>query len=305
MRLVFMGTPEFAKTCLKTLVEEKFDVVGVYTKVDTPKNRGMKLIPSPVKEYALSVGLPVYQPQSFRDEQTLRQLRELRPDLLVVVAYGKILPQAALDIAPYGAINMHGSILPQLRGSAPVQRSILNHCDEAGVTAMYLSAGMDEGDIIEIRKTPIEPLETSDGLMARLADIAAPLCADTVRAIEAGTAKRIPQDNDRATYAPMLSKDESPIDWTQPARYIVDHVRGLVPWPVATAALGGTDFKIYRVEYTDEKTEKAPGTPVALTKKGLLVSCGGGDVLLVRELQAAGGKRMNAADYFRGHPITI
>ena len=305
MRLVFMGTPEFAKTCLQTLVEEKFDVVGVYTKVDTPKNRGMKLIPSPVKEYALSAGLPVYQPQSFRDEETLKQLRELRPDLLVVVAYGKILPQAALDIAPYGAINMHGSILPQLRGSAPVQRSILNHCDEAGVTAMYLSAGMDEGDIIEIRKTPIEPLETSDELMARLADIAAPLCADTVRAIEAGTAKRIKQDNEKATYAPMLSKDESPIDWTQPARYIVDHVRGLVPWPVATASLGGTDFKIYRVEYTDKKTDQAPGTPVALTKKGLLVSCGGGDVLLVRELQAAGGKRMNAADYFRGHPITI
>lgn len=305
MRLVFMGTPEFAKTCLKTLVEEKFDIVGVYTKVDTPKNRGMKLIPSPVKEYALSVGLPVYQPQSLRDAETLQQLRELRPDLLVVVAYGKILPQAALDIAPYGAINMHGSILPQLRGSAPVQRSILNHCDEAGVTAMYLSAGMDEGDIIEIRKTPIEPLETSDELMARLAQIAAPLCADTVRAIAAGTAKRIQQDNDKATYAPMLSKDESPIDWTQPARYIVDHVRGLVPWPVATATLGGTDFKIYCVEYTDEKTDQAPGTPVALTKKGLLVSCGGGDVLLVRELQAAGGKRMNAADYFRGHPITI
>lgn len=305
MRLVFMGTPAFAKTCLQTLVEEKFDVVGVYTKVDTPKNRGMKMIPSPVKEYALSAGLPVFQPQSFRDEETLRQLRALRPDLLVVVAYGKILPQAALDIAPYGAINMHGSILPQLRGSAPVQRSILNHCGEAGVTAMYLSAGMDEGDIIEIRKTPIEPLETSDELMARLADIAAPLCADTVRAIEAGTAQRTPQDNEKATYAPMLSKDESPIDWTQSARDIVDHVRGLVPWPVATASLGGTDFKIYRVEYTDEKTDKAPGTPVAMTKKGLLVSCGGGDVLLVRELQAAGGKRMNAADYFRGHPITI
>lgn len=305
MRLVFMGTPDFAGTCLKTLVDEGFDVVGVYTKVDTPKNRGMKLIPSPVKEYALSVGLPVFQPQSFRDEQTLQQLRELRPDLLVVVAYGKILPQAALDIAPYGAINMHGSILPQLRGSAPVQRSILNHCDEAGVTAMYLSAGMDEGDIIEIRKTVIQPLETSDELMARLAAIAAPLCADTVRAIEAGTAQRLPQDNDRATYAPMLSKEESPIDWTQPARFVVDHVRGLVPWPVATAALGGTEFKIYRVEYTEEKTEKTPGSIVALTKKGLQVACGGGDVLLVRELQAAGGKRMNAADYFRGHPITI
>ena len=235
----------------------------------------------------------------------MQQLRELKPDLLVVVAYGKILPQAVLDIPKYGAINMHGSILPQLRGSAPVQRSILNHCDEAGVTAMYLSAGMDEGDIIEIRKTAIQPLETSEELMARLAQLAAPLCADTVRSIEAGMAPRIPQDNARATYAPMLSKEESPIDWNQPARFIVDHVRGLVPWPVATAELGGTEFKIYRVEYADQKTEKAPGSLVALTKKGLLVACQDGNTVLVRELQAKGGKRMPAPDYFRGHPITI
>ena len=199
MRLVFMGTPEFARACLEKLHSDGFDIAAVYTKIDTPKNRGMKLIPSPVKEYAQSVGLPVYQPQSFRDEETVQQLRELKPDLLVVVAYGKILPQAVLDIPKYGAINMHGSILPQLRGSAPVQRSILNHCDEAGVTAMYLSAGMDEGDIIEIRKTAIQPLETSEELMARLAQLAAPLCADTVRSIEAGTAPRIPQDNARAT----------------------------------------------------------------------------------------------------------
>ena len=305
MRVVFMGTPDISATCLRRLVEEKFEVVGVYTKPDMPKNRGMKLIPSPVKEYAQSVGLPVYQPQSFRDEETVQQLRELKPDLLVVVAYGKILPQAVLDIPKYGAINMHGSILPQLRGSAPVQRSILNHCDEAGVTAMYLSAGMDEGDIIEIRKTAIQPLETSEELMARLAQLAAPLCADTVRSIEAGTAPRIPQDNTRATYAPMLSKEESPIDWNQPARFIVDHVRGLVPWPVATAELGGTEFKIYRVEYADQKTEKAPGSLVALTKKGLLVACHDGNTVLVRELQAKGGKRMPAPDYFRGHPITI
>ena len=305
MRLVFMGTPDFAKVCLETLYTQGFEIVGVYTKQDTPKNRGMKLLPSPVKEYALSVGLPVYQPQSFRDDAVVEKLRALKPDLLVVVAYGKILPQRVLDLAPYGAINMHGSILPQLRGSAPVQRSILNHCDEAGVTAMYLSAGMDEGDIIEIRKTPIAPLETSDELMARLAQIAAPLCADTVRAIAAGTAPRTPQEQEKATYAPMLSKEESPIDWSQPARFVVDHVRGLVPWPVATARLGGTDFKIYRVEYTDQKTDLAPGSLVALTKKGLLVACAGGDVLLVRELQAQGGKRMGAADYFRGHPITI
>ena len=186
-----------------------------------------------------------------------------------------------------------------------MQWSILNHCSETGVTAMYLSAGMDEGDIIEIRKTVIQPLETAEELMARLAQIAAPLCADTVRAIEAGTAGRTPQDNAEATYAPMLSKAESPIDWDQPARYIVDQVRGLVPWPVATASFGGTEFKIYRVEYTDRKTDKAPGSLVALTKKGLLVACAGGDVLLVRELQAQGGKRMPAPDYFRGHPITI
>ena len=285
MRLVFMGTPEFARACLEKLHSDGFDIAAVYTKIDTPKNRGMKLIPSPVKEYAQSVGLPVYQPQSFRDEEAVRQLRELKPDLLVVVAYGKI--------------------LPQLRGSAPVQRSILNHCDEAGVTAMYLSAGMDEGDIIEIRKTAIQPLETSEELMARLAQLAAPLCADTVRSIEAGTAPRIPQDNARATYAPMLSKEESPIDWNQPARFIVDHVRGLVPWPVATAELGGTEFKIYRVEYADQKTEKAPGSLVALTKKGLRVACQDGNTVLVRELQAKGGKRMPAPDYFRGHPITI
>ena len=305
MRLVYMGTPDIARVCLQRLHERGFEIAAVYTKPDTPKNRGMKLAQSPVKEYALSVGLPVVQPQSFRDDAAVEELRALAPDLIVVVAYGKILPQRVLDIPKRGCINMHASILPELRGSAPVQRSILNHCDEAGVTAMYLSAGMDEGDIIEIRKTVIQPLETSEELMARLARIAAPLCADTVRAIENGTAKRIPQDPSRATYAPMLRKDESPIDWDQPARYIVDQVRGLVPWPVATATLGGTEFKIYRVEYTDQKTEKAPGALVALTKKGLLVACRGGDVVLVRELQAQGGKRMPAPDYFRGHPITI
>ena len=211
MRLVFMGTPDFARACLETLHTEGFDIVGVYTKVDTPKNRGMKLLPSPVKAYAEAVGLPVYQPQSFREEQTVQQLRELKPDLLVVVAYGKILPQAVLDIPTHGAINMHGSILPELRGSAPVQRSILNHCDEAGVTAMYLSAGMDEGDIIEIRKTVIQPLETSEELMARLARIAAPLCADTVRSIEAGTAPRIPRPT-----PPCSARTRAPLTGTSP-----------------------------------------------------------------------------------------
>ena len=305
MKLVYMGTPDIARVCLEKLYTSGFEIAAVYTKPDTPKNRGMKLIPSEVKQYAQSVGLPVIQPVSFRDDAVVEQLRTLAPDLIVVVAYGKILPQRVLDIPKYGCINMHASILPELRGAGPVQWSILNHCDETGVSAMYLTAGMDEGDVIEIRKTPIDPMETSSELMARLAEIAGDLACDTVRAIEAGTVQRTPQDNAKATYAPMLSKSMSPIDWTQCARYVIDQVRGLIPWPVATTEIQGKKFKIYRVEKTGTTSEQTPGTLVALTKQGLEVVCGGGEVLVIRELQAEGGKRMAAADYFRGHPITI
>ncbi|MCI5992655.1 MAG: methionyl-tRNA formyltransferase [Clostridiales bacterium] len=304
MRLVYMGTPDIARVCLQKLHEAGFEIAGVYTKPDTPKNRGMKLAQSEVKEYAVSAGLPVYQPATFKDDAAVEELRALAPDLIVVVAYGKILPQRVLDIPEYGCINMHASILPELRGAGPVQWSILNHCDETGVTAMYLTAGMDEGDIIEIRKTPIDPMETSSELMARLAGIAAELACDTVRAIEAGTATRTPQDNARATYAPMLSKQMSPIDWTGTSRAVIDHVRGLIPWPVATAELDGKKFKIFRVERTQKQTDRAPGTLLALTKQGLEIACGDG-VLCITQLQAEGGKRMAAADYFRGHPIKI
>ena len=304
MRLVYMGTPDIARVCLQKLHEAGFEIAGVYTKPDTPKNRGMKLAQSEVKEYAVSTGLPVYQPATFKDDAAVEELRALAPDLIVVVAYGKILPQRVLDIPEYGCINMHASILPELRGAGPVQWSILNHCDETGVTAMYLTAGMDEGDIIEIRKTPIDPMETSSELMARLAGIAAELACDTVRAIEDGTATRTPQDNARATYAPMLSKQMSPIDWTGTSRAVIDHVRGLIPWPVATAELDGKKFKIFRVERTQKQTDRAPGTLLALTKQGLEIACGDG-VLCITQLQAEGGKRMAAADYFRGHPIKI
>ena len=305
MKLVYMGTPDIARVCLEKLYTAGFDIAAVYTKPDTPKNRGMKMMASEVKQYAESVGLPVIQPVSFRDDAVVEELRAIAPDLIVVVAYGKILPQRVLDIPKLGCINMHASILPELRGAGPVQWSILNHCDETGISAMYLTAGMDEGDVIEIRKTPIEPMETSEELMARLADIAAELACDTVRAIENGTAQRTPQDNAKATYAPMLTKELSPIDWTQCERYVIDQVRGLIPWPVATAELGGKRFKIFRVEPTGKTTEKAPGTLVALDKRGLEIACGGGAVVRIAELQAEGGKRMRAADYFRGHPIEI
>ena len=304
MRVVFMGTPDISATCLRRLVEEKFDVIGVYTKPDMPKNRGMKLVMSETKTYAISQGLPVYQPASFRDDAVVEELRSLAPDVIAVVAYGKIPPQRVLEIPKYGGINIHASILPKLRGSGPVQWAILNGEKETGVTAMYMAAEMDAGDIIEIRKTPIEPYENAQSLLDRLAGIGAELLCDTLRAVQAGTVTRTPQNASEATFAPMLTKALCPIDWTMTMRRITDQVRGLDPWPVATAELGGTRFKIYSVRPTEKKTELAPGTPVALTKRGLEIACGDG-VLEILELQADGGKRMRAPDYFRGHPIAL
>jgi methionyl-tRNA formyltransferase len=305
MRLVFMGTPRIAQICLQRIYEAGHEIVGVYTKPDTPKNRGMKMSMSEVKEYAISVDLPVYQPATFRDEAVVQSLRDLNPDLIVVVAYGKILPQSVLDIPQYGCINMHASILPELRGAGPVQWSILNHFAETGITAMYMSSGMDEGDIIDIRRTPIDPMETSEELMERLSYIAADLACDTIQSIFAGTATRTQQESAKATYAPMLSKTLSPIDWSQPIQYVIDQVRGLIPWPVATMELEGKRFKIFRVENTGKTSEKPSGTLVAQTKQGLEVVCGDKQVAVITQLQAEGGKRMAAADYFRGHPITI
>jgi len=305
MRIVFMGTPEIAKTCLQQICETGYEVVGVYTKPDTPKNRGMKMTMSPVKEYAISREIPVYQPLTFKDDAVVEELRALQPDLIVVVAYGKLLPQRVLEMPPHGCVNMHASILPELRGAGPVQWSILNHCAETGVTAMYMSVGMDEGDMIEVRRTPIDPMETGAELMDRLAGIAAQLSCDTIASIAAGNMTRTPQDSARATYAPMLTKELCPIDWNQPLRYVIDQVRGLIPWPVATTEIQGKKFKIYRVEDTGRTTDAASGTLLALTKKGLEIACGDGKVAQITQLQAEGGKRMAAADYFRGHPIEI
>ena len=305
MRIVFMGTPEIAATCLRKIAGEGCEIVAVYTKPDTPKGRGHKMMMSPTKELALELGIPVEQPVTFKDEAVVETLRAYEPDLIIAVAYGKILPKSVLDIPTKGCINIHGSILPALRGSGPVQWSILNHFDETGVTAMYLAEEMDAGDIIAVKKMPIDPMETSGELMDRIAVLGAELLSETVAAIENGTAERTPQDPALVTYAPMLSKEMSPIDWSKTRREIIDQVRGLIPWPVATAELGGTKFKIYRVEPTGKTTEKAPGTLIALTKQGLEIACGGGEVLQITQLQAEGGKRMAAPDYFRGHPIEI
>lgn len=302
MRVVFMGTPDIAATCLKQVLRDGFDVVGVYTQPDRPKNRGMKLAFSPVKEVALAAGLPVHQPENFRAPETVEQLRQLRPDVIAVVAYGRLLPQSVLDIPPKGCINIHASLLPAYRGSAPYQWAVLDGAAETGVTAMYLIREMDAGDIIDTVRTPIDPDETAGQLLDRLAELGAPLLSRTLTAIENGTVTRTPQPTEGVSFAPMLDKSMCPIDWTKSARMVHNQVRGLNPWPVATAELNGTRFKIYETAVTEGKPGAVPGTVLGLTKTGLQVACGDGTVE-IRVLQAEGGKRMAAPDYFRGHPL--
>ena len=300
MRIVFMGTPDIAATCLRGLLDAQMDVVAVYTQPDRPKGRGMKMVFSPVKEVALEHDIPVFQPESFRDAEVVDQLRSLQPDVIAVVAYGRILPQSVLDIPPKGCINIHASILPAYRGSAPYQWAVLDGQKETGVTAMYLCREMDAGDIIEVSKTAIDPNETAGELLDRLAQLGAVLLRDTMLSLSAGEVSRTPQDGSLATYAPMLDKSMSPIDWNRTAQQVHDHVRGLNPWPVATAQLGGNTFKVYSTVVVEGSGQ--PGQILGLTKTGLKVACAQGAVE-IRILQAEGGKRMSAPDYFRGHPL--
>ena len=302
MRIVFMGTPDIAATCLQKLLSDGFDVAAVYTQPDRPKNRGMKLAFSAVKEVALKAGLAVYQPESFREDAVVEQLAALKPDVIAVVAYGRILPQRVLNIPPKGCINIHASLLPAYRGSAPYQWAVLDGLEKTGVTAMYLCREMDAGDIIDTAQTPLGPNETAGELLDRLAVLGADLLSKTMHRLSQGAVERTPQDPELVSFAPMLDKSMCPIDWTKTAQQVHDHVRGLHPWPVATAELAGTKFKIHATVIAEGSGE--PGQILALTKTGLKVACGQGAVE-IRSLQAEGGKRMAAPDYFRGHPLEI
>lgn len=305
MRIVFMGTPDFAAASLQKLIDEKYDIAAVFTQPDKPRNRGMSLSFSPVKELALQNGLDVYQPTKLRDGSFTELLRSLKPDVLVVVAYGRILPEDALSVPTYGAVNVHSSLLPKYRGAAPVQWAVLNGDTVTGVSTMYLAPEMDTGDVIFTEKTEIGEFETSGELFDRLMVMGAELLHKTLRAIENGTAPRSKQDESQASYVTMLDKSMSPIDWSRSPREIVKHICGLQPWPVATTEIGGLTFRIFKAEYTDTVTDKAPGTVVAADKRGILIACGGAHTLLITELQAPGKKRMRAADYLLGHPIKV
>ncbi len=305
MRIVFMGTPDFAAASLQKLIDEKYDIAAVFTQPDKPRNRGMSLSFSPVKELALQNGLDVYQPTKLRDGSFTELLRSLKPDVLVVVAYGRILPEDALSVPTYGAVNVHSSLLPKYRGAAPVQWAVLNGDTVTGVSTMYLAPEMDTGDVIFTVKTEIGEFETSGELFDRLMVMGAELLHKTLRAIENGTAPRSKQDESQASYVTMLDKSMSPIDWSRSPREIVKHICGLQPWPVATTEIGGLTFRIFKAEYTDTVTDKAPGTVVAADKRGIEIACGGAHTLLITELQAPGKKRMRAADYLLGHSIKV
>ena len=299
MRVVFMGTPDIAATCLKKILADGFEVVGVYTQPDRPKGRGMKLVASPVKEIAVAQGIPVFQPENFREEEAVEQLRELKPDVCAVVAYGRILPQKVLDVPAFGCVNIHASVLPQYRGSAPYQWAVLDGLTETGVTAQFMSRGVDEGDIIDIAKTPIGENETAGELLDRLAVLGADLLSKTLARFAAGKVTGTPQVGE-ATFAPMLDKAMCPIDWNKTAQQVHNHVRGLHPWPVATMELQGKKFKVHATKVVEGSGR--PGEILGLTKTGLKIACGEGAVEVL-SLQAEGGKRMAAPDYFRGHPL--
>ncbi len=295
-----MGTPDIAATCLKKILADGFDVVGVYTQPDRPKGRGMKMVFSPVKELAIRHNIPVFQPENFRSDEDVQALRDLKPDVCAVVAYGRILPQRVLDIATLGNVNIHASLLPQYRGSAPYQWAVLDGLKETGVTAQHMALKMDAGDVIDVAKTPIGENETAGELLDRLAVLGADLLSGVLTKFKSGRPEGIPQDESQVSFAPMLDKTMCPIDWTKTAQQVHNQVRGLHPWPVATMELKGQKFKVHATAIVDGKGQ--PGELLGLTKTGLKIACGEGAVE-VRSLQAEGGKRMAAPDYFRGHPL--
>lgn len=306
MRILFMGTPPFAVASLKALCEAGHQVCGVFSQPDRPVGRHQnRFQPTPVKEYAQSRDIPVFQPEKLRDGTALDIVKELAPELIVVAAYGRILPDDILAYPAMGCINVHSSLLPKYRGAAPINWAILNGDQETGVTIMHMAHDLDAGDIILQARTPIGPDETAAELYDRLALLGGELAVEAVERLAAGTAQRLPQDHGKATLAPMLSKELSPMDFTGRAQALHDQVRGLLPWPCAVTELDGVRCKVLKTALAVETTGKAPGSVVQADKNGLKLACGDGRVLELLELQPDGKKPMAATAFLLGHPIRV
>ncbi len=303
MRIVFMGTPEFAVPCLQKLIDCGHEITGVFTQPDKPQGRKMILTPPPVKALALENGLTVYQPLKMKDGTALEMLKETNPELVIVVAYGKILPKEILEFPKYGCINIHASLLPKLRGAAPIQWSVINGCEKTGVTSMQMDEGLDTGDMLITSELEIGENETAGELHDRVSALGAEVLEQTIAALQNGELKPEKQNHAEFTYAPMLSKELSPIDWNLPAREVHNKIRGLSPWPSATAVLNGKKVKIHRSVLVSEKGGAAG--EVAENGKRLVVACGDGECIEILNIQAEGKKAMSAADFMRGNPVNI
>ena len=301
MRIVFMGTPDFAVPSLQALIDAGHDVCAVYTQPDKPQGRKQILTAPPVKTLALEHDIPVFQPNTLKNEVEQARLRELAPEVIIVVAYGKLLPKAVLDIPPHGCINVHGSLLPRWRGAAPIQWAVIAGDEMAGVTTMQMAEGLDTGDMLLTYETKVGEKETAGELFDRLAQSGAELLIQTLVKLDEITPR--PQDDAQSCYAHMLDKQMAVIDWSKSAHEIDCLIRGLNPWPIALTTLSGERLKVFAAEKAAGKGE--PGTVLeADPKKGLTVACGEG-ALKLTEIQLVGGKRMKATDFLRGHVIEV
>jgi len=298
LRTVFMGTPDFALQTLQGLIDAGCNMVGVYTQPDRPKGRGKQLAAPPVKELAQQHDIPVYQPLKLRQPEAVAELEALAPDLIVVVAYGQILPKSVLEIPAHGCINVHASLLPKYRGAAPINKAIIDGATETGITTMYMDVGLDTGDMLIKKSLSIGPEETAGELHDRLATLGRETMDETLRQLCAESLQREVQDDAQSTYASMMKKEDGRIDWNRSAQEIHNHVRGLDPWPGAYTALNGELLKLARTCPQELDGDK-PGSVISADKDGVLIACGSGS-LLIKELQLAGRKRLMAGDFLRG-----
>ena len=305
MRIVYMGTPDFAVAALERILADGHEVVAVFTQPDKPQGRKMVLTPPEVKVLAMEKGIPVYQPESFKNESQLELLQKLAPEVIVVAAYGKLLPKYVLDLPKYGCINIHGSLLPKYRGAAPIQWAVINGEKIAGVTTMQMGVGLDTGDMLLKAETEVGENETAGELFDRLAALGAELISETLRRLPEGIPAE-PQKDAESTYASMLKKDMAVVDWSKPAQEVHNLVRGLDPWPVALTMYDGKRLKLFQTRMTGEHSRAQAGEIVlADPKQGLVVCCGDGQTLRITEVQLVGKKRMSACDYLRGHPMAV
>lgn len=303
MKTIFMGTPDFAARALEAIIKKGHEVVAVYTQPDKPKGRSKKLIPSEVKVMAEKYDIPVYQPVKLREAENVEKIKEIDPEIIVVAAYGQILPLSILEIPEFGCVNIHASLLPKYRGAAPIERCIIDGEEKTGVTTMYMAEGLDTGDMIESVETPITAEDTGLSLTERLSDMGAELIISTMKKLEAGTATRTPQDDSKSNYAKMLDKAMGKLDFTKPAAELERLIRGLIPWPCAYTSIEGKSAKIIKACVVENKEEDAkPGQIIEVAKKYFVIACGK-DALKILRITPEGKKEMDTVAFLNGNHI--